>query len=201
LIYFTTTKKLNRRQTRWSETLARYNFRIAYRKGTENVKADALSRQADFMRKTEHKEALLKEGANSLEYSNKIAMVLEVIKDTAIEQQIREAYKEDIGAQRALTLENELFRPDKTGLIRFQGVVYLPEKVRKVLTKQLHEEPTTGHLGINKTREAVAARYYFPSIGRLVERVVKECDICQRAKTSRHAPYGLLKSPDTPKEP
>jgi RNase H-like domain found in reverse transcriptase len=49
LIYFTTTKQLNRRQTRWAETLASYNFRITYRKGSENAKADALSRRADYM--------------------------------------------------------------------------------------------------------------------------------------------------------
>ena len=49
LIYFTTTKQLNRRQTRWAETLASYNFRITYRKGLENTKADALSRRADYM--------------------------------------------------------------------------------------------------------------------------------------------------------
>ena len=36
LIYFTTTKQLNRRQTRWSETLATYDFKITYKRGAEN---------------------------------------------------------------------------------------------------------------------------------------------------------------------
>jgi hypothetical protein len=57
-------------------------------------------------------------------------------------------------------------------------VVYLLEKVRKALTKQLYKELTIGHLGIDRTREAIAACYYFLLIGRLVEQVVKECDIC-----------------------
>ena len=34
LIYFTTTKELNRRQVRWAETLANYNFNITHVKGT-----------------------------------------------------------------------------------------------------------------------------------------------------------------------
>jgi hypothetical protein len=44
LVYFTTTKVLNRRQVRWSEELSSFNFAIHYRKGSENAKADALSR-------------------------------------------------------------------------------------------------------------------------------------------------------------
>ena len=36
LSYFTTTKKLNRRQVRWAELLASYDFQIHYWKGSEN---------------------------------------------------------------------------------------------------------------------------------------------------------------------
>ena len=49
LIYFTTTKQLNRQQTRWAETLASYNFWITYRKGSENAKADALSWRPNYL--------------------------------------------------------------------------------------------------------------------------------------------------------
>jgi hypothetical protein len=90
---------------------------------------------------------------------------------------------------------------NKTRLIRFRGMVYLLERIRKEFTKELHKEPTTRHLGIKKTRDAVAACYYFLSIKRMVERVVKECDICQRAKTSKKHLYRLLKLLDTPLEP
>lgn len=47
LQYFMTTKALNRRQARWAEALAAFNFRIAYRKGSENP-ADAPSRRPDY---------------------------------------------------------------------------------------------------------------------------------------------------------
>jgi hypothetical protein len=69
-----------------------------YYKGTKNIRTDALSRQADFIKKTKHKEALFKERANSLKYSSKIIIVLKVIKDIAIKQQIKEVYKGDIKA-------------------------------------------------------------------------------------------------------
>ena len=49
LLAFTTIKKLNRRQTRRSELLSAYNFRIQYQKGNENSKADALSYKANYI--------------------------------------------------------------------------------------------------------------------------------------------------------
>ena len=40
-----TTKKLTRRQARWAEFLASYNFQVTYRPGKQNDKADALTRR------------------------------------------------------------------------------------------------------------------------------------------------------------
>ena len=48
LTYFRTTQQLNRRQARWQEILADYDFVIAYLKGSDNVVADALSRVPTF---------------------------------------------------------------------------------------------------------------------------------------------------------
>ncbi|KAI7909406.1 hypothetical protein M0657_011852 [Pyricularia oryzae] len=47
LTHFTTSKVLNKRQIKWSEFLSKFHFRIIYRKGTENGRADALSRRPD----------------------------------------------------------------------------------------------------------------------------------------------------------
>jgi hypothetical protein len=71
-----------------------------------------------------------------------------------------------------------MFVLNKTGLIKYKGVVYLLEQIKKEFTKELHKELTTKHLRIKKTRDAVAACYYFPFIRRIVEQVVKEYDIC-----------------------
>lgn len=47
LVQFTTTKVLNKRQTRWAEFLSQFDLKIIYQKGTENGRADALSRRSD----------------------------------------------------------------------------------------------------------------------------------------------------------
>jgi RNase H-like domain found in reverse transcriptase/Reverse transcriptase (RNA-dependent DNA polymerase)/Integrase zinc binding domain len=45
LEYFMSTKRLTRRQARWAEFLAGYNFQITYRPGKDNQKADSLTRR------------------------------------------------------------------------------------------------------------------------------------------------------------
>ena len=113
------------------KTLAKYNFRIAYKKGKENARADALSRRLDFISKTDKRKALLKEGKNSLEYSSEIAMVYKVVEDPLIKQRIKNVYKGDTRAQCALTNKHEFFYTDELGLIRFKGIVYLLKSIKK----------------------------------------------------------------------
>jgi hypothetical protein len=48
LLYFTTTWTLNRRQARWSIFLDDFNFEIQYQPGTQQGKADALSRHSEY---------------------------------------------------------------------------------------------------------------------------------------------------------
>jgi len=45
LEYFMTTKKLSARQARWAEYLSRFHFKLMYRAGKSNERADALSRK------------------------------------------------------------------------------------------------------------------------------------------------------------
>ncbi len=44
LEYLKSAKRLNHRQARWSLFFTRFNFKITYRPGSQNTKADALSR-------------------------------------------------------------------------------------------------------------------------------------------------------------
>jgi len=59
LIYFITTKVLNGRQVRWAESLADYNFRIHYKKGSENARTAILSRTPDHKGNQEEASFLL----------------------------------------------------------------------------------------------------------------------------------------------
>lgn len=48
LVYFTSSKILTSRQARWSLFLEEFDFKISYRPGKENIKADLLSRRSDY---------------------------------------------------------------------------------------------------------------------------------------------------------
>jgi predicted ATP-dependent Lon-type protease len=79
-------------------------------------------------------------------------------------------------------------------------MVYLLEKLRKEFVKEIYKELLVKHLGIDKTKEAVTACYYFPFISRIVEKVVKKYNICNKSRAATHKPYKLLMSLLTPKE-
>ena len=49
LEYFIQIKELTRRQARWAEKLADFNFKIMYRSGKSNGKADALTRMPNLV--------------------------------------------------------------------------------------------------------------------------------------------------------
>ena len=61
LKYFIITTVLSRRQVRWAQYLSAFNFRIVYRKGSENP-ADAPSRRPDYMRDEDGDEIMQEAG-------------------------------------------------------------------------------------------------------------------------------------------
>ena len=56
LQYFTTTKQLSRRQARWSERLANFDFIITYRPGRLGAKPDAITKRSDVYPKEFQKD-------------------------------------------------------------------------------------------------------------------------------------------------
>jgi len=60
LIGFLITKELNQKQVRWAEMLIKYHFEIQHTKGTDNARADALSRKAKLQSNKKLLGALLR---------------------------------------------------------------------------------------------------------------------------------------------
>src|SRR5438270_13030016 len=94
LLAFTTTKMLNRRQTRWSELLSAYNFKIVYRKGSENQRADALSRRADYMQGKEPRQntILRLNRKGDLEYNKPELSTTMIVQQGTWNERIQDAY-------------------------------------------------------------------------------------------------------------
>ena len=203
LVYFTTTKVLNRRQVRWSEELSSFNFEIHYRKGSENAKADALSRRPDYMgNKPKTISSILEQHQDGkLTYNHRLLAATLVIGNNELEERIKMAYQKDSHASRVLEEPIAGFTQSETGLVLFQGRIYVPESVRNEVIRIHHDEPTAGHRGIYKTTEAIGQNYYFPRLRKKVEEYIARCDTCHKTKSSRHQPYGMMGTASTPDRP
>ena len=58
LLHWSTAKKLNRRQVRWSQFIADYDYYIHYRPGSLGGKPDALSQRSDYVLKENNEHVL-----------------------------------------------------------------------------------------------------------------------------------------------
>ena len=196
LTSFTTTKILNRRQVRWSEALSAYNFSIMYQKGSENARADALSQQQDYTGKpTEQPWAILKENQQGLEYNHKILVTIAMVENKELEEQIKSVYNKDKYATQILKEPTKEFYPDTQGILQFKGLVYILSAIQKQFVQEQHSLPVHGHQGIARTLEQLERDYYFPGIRKVVITEVGECNLCNKSKANRHAPYRLLHPP------
>ena len=58
---------------------------------------------------------------------------------------------------------------DVEGVFQFQRLLYIPEIIRSEVLSCHHDDPLAGHFGIDKTRELVGQKYYWPSLRRDVK--------------------------------
>ncbi len=79
-------------------------------------------------------------------------------------------------------------------VLHYQGLPYVPKVIRSELISRHHDDPLAGHFSIEKTRERIARKYYWPMLRRDVKAYVKGCDVCLTSKAVRHKPYGDLQS-------
>jgi hypothetical protein len=215
LEYFATTKVLNRRQSRWSELLASYDFKIVYRPGKSMGKPDAMTRRHDFSEGSKASDApprtLLKSHQLQLFAVHKAAA-----NESQLIRDIRAAQPRDLNLQPLLPFlrDPEIPRDDSTqqklvgfslcdDLVLFNGLVYVPNNdvIKTKVLRQCHDSPSAGHFGQAKTFELVTRDFYWPRLRRFVNRYVSTCDACARGKSPRHKPHGFLVSLPVPSRP
>ena len=84
----------------------------------------------------------------------------------------------------------------------YQGKIWIPndEELRMSLIRRNHDDLLAGDRGMAKTTELVSRQYYWPGLRETIKWHVKNCDICQRSKGVRQAPYGMLQSNEVPEQ-
>ncbi|KAK4689460.1 putative transposase, partial [Tremellales sp. Uapishka_1] len=209
LEYFLTTKQLTRRQARWSELLADYNFTIAYRAGKQSGKPDSLSRRPDYLPRDSTTATSLSKDINphnhhALLQPNQFLAALSTTPTTVVDEGRLESWYEDDDEYDALQAKvdsDDRFTKDDDGNLRFKALLYIPYKLRHEVLRDTHDAKHAGHPGRKKTYDQLRLRYWWPKLKQTAFDYVTRCAVCQRDKVSRLKPMGLLMPLPTAERP
>lgn len=174
------------RLARWALELQQYDFTIQYRRGNENVVADALSRQPVETCQL----------AATTEQNTEYQTQCQWIKKKRAEIQTNPVKYPDYA-----WVNNQLYRhfpaiePDDV-----EWKLCVPQNLRKQVLQENHNQPAAGHLGVRKTVARVCRNYYWPGMYRDIKKYVLSCESCQKYKASQLSPAGemLTRIPDEP---
>ena len=194
VVYLRTKPNLTRREARWVELLADYDFTCHHQSGKTNV-ADALSRRPDYDCQI-----------NALEYS------LDVNSELA--QSISAGYVNDpdlspviqrLNTSREDTLHDRYTWNSRTQQLYLtssgQRRLCIPKgPIRPKLMQDHHDCLIAGHQGRDRTYLKLSRHFYWPGMSRSIQQFVKTCDRCQRVKGSR-VKAALLQSLPVPEQP
>ena len=221
---FMSTKVLNRRQARWAELLANYDFVLVHIPGKNNP-TDAPSRRPDYTKGVDLPSgALIPPKALRLlkpllpsplpppqaegipETPILLGNLVGLQTDLGISQDLCDEILSGLESDPlALKLKNEPMHPWswKDGYLLHDGLLYLPDVNNLCLrmVRNHHDTALAGHPGTTKTVELLSRNYYFPGMYKYIKKYVTSCDLCSRAKPPRHQRAGELAPipvPDTP---
>ncbi len=172
LEYLKSAKRLNHRQARWALFFTRFDFRITYRPGSQNTKADALSRLYESSTSKPSQELILPS-----------SIILAPIQ-WDIMTEIAEAQNADPS-------------PAETP----PNLTYVPQVLRQRVLKLVHSAPSSGHPGIAATIQLLNNRFWWPSIPTDTITYIKNCETCNISKSPHQLPAGLLHPLPIPQRP
>jgi hypothetical protein len=67
------------------------------------------------------------------------------------------------------------------------------KEIRKLILRKAHDSAYSIHLGSTKMYHVLKSRYWWYGMKRAIDEYVALCDNCQRVKTERQRPAGLLR--------
>ncbi len=197
-------KKLSRRQMRWVQKLADFNFKIMYWSDKQNIKINALTRWADFVPKDFNDERVQYQRTTILTLNQMKIADLEKNNDQSIYKQILETneidenctlLREAIARNEAqckdiklknCRVQNEILYKDSQLWVSFN------ELLQMNLIREMHDQPSIDHLDILRTMKIIKRNYYWSSMRKTIDRYIQNCYVCQRSKTSRDKSNDLL---------
>ncbi|SCV73057.1 BQ2448_6982 [Microbotryum intermedium] len=185
LKYLKTQENLSKRQARWVECLADYDFDITYIPGGENTVADAMSRYS----------------FPQVE-SDLVQAVSEMDVDTQLRGRIVEGYKSNPFCQQVKrNLDSSPGFSQVDNVLYFEGRMVVPA-VPQLWEDILHDaHDALGHFGSHKTFHHLSRTFFWPRMRSLCDAYVLSCDVCQRTKAGTTGAVGTSHGLSVPNKP
>jgi hypothetical protein len=211
LKYFMTIKKLNKRQIKWAEFLAEFDFQIAYQSKKKNDKADSLTRQLENRSINDRNKHMHRTMLSTKKVDSRIVQKLNDTKKnlnsklsffdkiksanqknvicTDIRNAIRNQKKsfDEMLLKKFESIENILFFKKKLWISEF-------DQLKLNIIKKIHDQLVSEHSSIRRICKYLSKWYYWSQVKEMMQRYVANCHICKRFKTSRDKYSELLNS-------
>ncbi len=199
-------KELSRRQMRWVQKLANFNFKIMYRSGKQNIKIDALTRRADFVSRDSEDERVRYQRTTILTSNRMKIADLEKNNDQSIYKQVLDANEVDENCtllREAIVRDEAQYDDIKLKNCRNQNEILFHdsqlwvsfnELLQMNLIREVHDQSSIDHSEILRTMKIIKRNYYWSSMRKTIDQYIQNCYVCQRSKTSRNKSNELLHS-------
>lgn len=79
-------------------------------------------------------------------------------------------------------------------VFHYQGLPYFPKVIHSKLISRHYDDPFIDYFGIEKTRDLIIRKYYYPKLQRDVEAYIKDYDIYLASKAVCYKLYRDLQS-------
>ena len=189
ITYLKTMKDPRGRLARWLQEISSFDFEISYKSGKLHKDADALSRHPEHRTSSPVTVAATSITSDSdhvctaQQEDENISKVLQQLASGKRPPFQGEWRSGVLGAFRRVWHQLQmqdgiLIRKDSSGKMK----TVVPHSLVQEVLSQAHDNPTAGHLGVDKTASTIRERFYWPGYVRAVEEFVETCETCQRRK-------------------
>ncbi len=198
---FMKNKQLTRRQVNYLDILFKFNFQIIFWSGKMNTKVNALIRMSlinvseSTQRTEDHYQIIL-----TLDRVNILAIESEVnlyqrVKDVNKTNELCNEYKQAISENKLKLHSTELKHCEIVDDVLFRkDLLWVSENMHTKLLKKIHDQSFIFHSDNWRTTDLVQCFYYWSDHRAMIRRYIRNCDVCQRSKTSKDSINELLHS-------
>lgn len=164
------------RLARWALRLQPYTFKLIHRKGKDNIVPDMLSRAV---------------AVDSAEISDPSSL------DKWYNNLLKNVSSHPAKYPNWRVSDGRLFKYLEVRYSKLQDPMaswkeVVPKSERQKLIYDAHNTPTSGHLGVFKTFNRLAIKYYWPKMKYEIARYIAKCSTCHRTKPEQRAPKGFM---------